>query len=89
MIVLTCLFFSLENFITRDSIELEEPLFPKKIRLDNLKIPTVPTIKSLTPNYNPTQIPEPFLESELQTYTIEDLWYFFLITIINITIINY
>ncbi|PKK71572.1 hypothetical protein RhiirC2_778259 [Rhizophagus irregularis] len=65
---------NLENYITRDSIELEEPLFPKKIKLDNLEVPTVPTIKSLTPNYNPTQIvPEPFLESEIQTYTIEDL----------------
>ncbi|PKY50256.1 hypothetical protein RhiirA4_423600 [Rhizophagus irregularis] len=65
---------NLENFITRDSIELEEPLFPKKIKLDNLEVPTVPTIKSLTPNYNPTQIvPEPFSESEIQTYTIEDL----------------
>ncbi|RGB26791.1 hypothetical protein C1646_674522 [Rhizophagus diaphanus] len=65
---------NLENFITRDSIELEEPLFPKKIKLDNLEVPTVPTIKSLTPNYNPTQIvTEPFLESEIQTYTIEDL----------------
>lgn len=75
-------FFLLENYITRDSIELEEPLFPKKIKLDNLEVPTVPTIKSLTPNYNPTQIvPEPFLESEIQTYTIEDLWYYFLMII--------
>ncbi|GES97645.1 hypothetical protein RCL_jg8805.t1 [Rhizophagus clarus] len=68
---------NLETFIARDSIKLEEPLFPKKINLDdnfnNCQGPAIPTIKSLTPNYTPTQIPEPFLESEIQTYTIENL----------------
>ncbi|RIA90755.1 hypothetical protein C1645_737644 [Glomus cerebriforme] len=63
-----------KNVITRDSIELEEPLFPKKMRLDDNFINyKVPTIKSLTPNYNSTQIPEPFIEGDMQTYTIEDL----------------
>jgi hypothetical protein len=61
-------------------------LFPKKIRLDdnfnNCQFSVVPTIKSLTPNYTPTQIPEPFLEGEIQTYTIEDLWYIYIYTLI-------
>ena len=53
---------------------MEEPLFPKNIQLED-KFIQVPTVKSLTPNYTRTPLPEPFLEGDMQTYTIEDLWY--------------
>ncbi|CAG8466442.1 8543_t:CDS:2, partial [Scutellospora calospora] len=64
-----------EDVATRESYFMEEPLLPIHILKDNeFKLYTIPTLKQLSNQLPTTDIsPEPFIKSEIQQFTLDDL----------------